>query len=49
LGLVNSLDYNTAKNNLVKAESDLLQAKYEFIFTLTILDFYMGNPIQIKN
>lgn len=48
LGLVNSLDYNTAKNNLVKAESNLLQAKYEFIFTITILDFYMGNPIQLK-
>lgn len=47
LGLVNSLDYNTAKNNLAKADSDLLQAKYEFIFTKTVLDFYLGNPINL--
>jgi outer membrane protein len=48
LGLVNSLDYSVAKNNLVEAESNLLQAKYELIFTLTVIDFYMGKPIQLN-
>ena len=32
VGMVNSVDYSDAKNKLAKAESDLLQAKYEYIF-----------------
>lgn len=47
LGLINSLDYNTAKNKLVKAQSDLLQARFEYIFKTKILDFYKGNPIKL--
>jgi outer membrane protein len=47
VGAANSLDYNTAKNNLSKSESDLLQAKYEFIFKTKILDFYKGIPIKL--
>jgi hypothetical protein len=26
----------------------LLSAKYEYLFTMTILDFYMGKPISIE-
>lgn len=47
LGLINSLDYNTAKNKLTKAKSDLLQARYEYIFKSKILDFYKGIPITL--
>jgi outer membrane protein len=47
VGIVNSVDYNIAKNNYSKAASDLLQAKYEFIFKTKILDFYMGRPIKL--
>lgn len=47
VGLVNSVDFNLAKNQLIKAKSDLLQAKYEYIFKTKILDFYMGNPILL--
>ena len=47
VGLTNSVDYNIAKNNLTRARSDLLQAKYEFIFKSMILDFYQGNPISL--
>ncbi len=47
VGMVNAVDYNTVKNNLAKAESDLLQAKYEFIFRSKILDFYRGMPINL--
>ena len=43
-----SFDYNTSKKDLTKSESDLLQAKYDFIFKTTILDFYVGNPIRIE-
>ena len=47
VGLTNSVDYNIAKNNLTRARSDLLQAKYEFIFKSMILDFYQGSPISL--
>jgi outer membrane protein len=48
VGMVNTLEYNQAKNKLIKAESDLLQAKYEYIFKTNILDFYRGNPLTLK-
>lgn len=47
VGMVNAVEYNTAKTNLSKAESDMLQAKYEFIFRTKILDFYQGKPITL--
>lgn len=48
VGAINSVDYNSAKNDLDKAESDLLRAKFEFIFKTTVLDFYMGKPLSLK-
>ncbi|MDP4280701.1 MAG: TolC family protein [Bacteroidota bacterium] len=48
VGMMTAFDYNNAKKDLTKAESDLLQAKYDYIFKVTILDFYMGKPISIK-
>jgi len=48
VGSMNSVDYNNSKKDLEKAESDLLRAKYEFIFKSTVLDFYMGNPLTLK-
>ncbi len=48
VGLVNSVDFNIQKNKLIKAESDLLQAKYDYIFKLKILDFYMGKPLTLN-
>ncbi|MDX9882765.1 MAG: TolC family protein [Prolixibacteraceae bacterium] len=47
VGMVNSVEYNQSKNNLTKAKSDLLQAKYEYIFRTKILDFYAGKPIEL--
>ena len=38
--------YNEAKQNLMKAQSDELQAKYEYLFRTKILDFYKGEPIE---
>jgi len=46
VGMVNSLEYNDAKNRLTAAESELLQSKYEFIFRVKILDFYMGESLS---
>jgi outer membrane protein len=47
VGLVNSVDYNISQNNLISAESSMLQAKYEYIFKLKILDLYMDKPIVL--
>ncbi|NVO18589.1 MAG: TolC family protein [Bacteroidetes bacterium] len=48
VGLSNSVDYNNAKKEFEKAESGLLQSRYEFIFKTTVLDFYMGKPISLQ-
>lgn len=47
VGMVNSLEYNQSKNNLTAAQSELIQAKYEYIFRAKILDFYNGLPIKL--
>jgi|WetSurSiteA1Bulk_404760.scaffolds.fasta_scaffold08874_2 outer membrane protein len=47
VGLVNSVDYNVAQNNLINAQSNMLQAKYEYIFKLKIIDLYMDKPITL--
>jgi outer membrane protein len=47
VGTVSSVDYNIAKNNLTKAQSDLAQAKYLYIFYTKILDFWAGVPISL--
>ncbi len=45
VGLLNSVDYNLSKNNLSKAQAELLQAKYELIFRAKVLDFYQGKSL----
>jgi outer membrane protein len=45
LGALNFTDYQVAENNLFQAQSDLLRAKYDFIFRKKILDFYQGLPL----
>jgi outer membrane protein len=44
-GVISAFDFNTAKNRLFAAESNLLQAKYDYIFKLKVLDFYQGKPL----
>lgn len=44
-GLMNTVDYATSRNNLMLSESNLLQAKYDYIFKSKLLDFYRGKPL----
>lgn len=46
LGAVNSTEFTLAQNNLSAAESDMIRAKYDYIFKLKILDFYQGKPLE---
>jgi outer membrane protein len=45
LGLVNGFEYTSVVNTLVSAKSNLLQAQYDYLFKLKILDFYQGKPL----
>jgi outer membrane protein len=44
-GLTSSLEYLTATNNLTRGKVELLQAKFDLIFKIKVLDFYAGNPL----
>ena len=41
-GKANQTEYNQSRDNWLRAESDRIQAKYEYIFRAKILDFYRG-------
>ncbi len=47
VGMMNATDYNIAKANLFKAVSAYLQAKYQYIFEIKILDFYKRREIEL--
>ena len=48
VGMVTPVDYNAAKTQLLKSQSDMAQAKYEFIFKTKVLDFYKGIPLKLN-
>ena len=48
VGMVTPVDYNAAKTQLLNAQSDMAQAKYEFIFKTKVLDFYKGLPLNLN-
>jgi outer membrane protein len=45
LGLLSSIEFTNVRNLRSRAESDFLQAKYDLIFRLKIIDFYLGKPL----
>ena len=46
LGLKNIVELMTGKDNLLTAQQNLLQAKYQTIYNKQMLDFYQGNDIK---
>jgi outer membrane protein len=48
VGMVTPVEYNTAKAQLLNAESELAQSKYEYIFKIKVLDFYKGLPLELN-
>ncbi len=46
-GVISSFDFSSAKNRLFAAESNLLQAKYDYVFKLKVLDYYQGKPLSL--
>ncbi len=47
VGMLTSVDYNASKTQLLNAQSDMSQAKYEYIFKTKVLDFYKGIPLSL--
>ncbi|HNX86290.1 MAG TPA: TolC family protein [Bacteroidales bacterium] len=48
VGVMNATDFLIQKNNFFQSQSNLIQAKYDYIFKSKILDFYQGKDIQIN-
>lgn len=44
-GASTSVDYLIAKNNLDRAKSNLIIAKYDFVLRSKVLDYYQGKPL----
>ena len=46
-GKANITEFNEAKNTLMRAESDLVQARYEHLFQTRLLDFYRRGELAV--
>lgn len=46
VGVMNSFEYSQIKNRLLKAQSDYLRAKYDYIFKVKLLEYYYGIPVS---
>jgi len=49
VGVMNSFEFSQTKNRLVKAHSDFLKSKYDFIFKVKLLEYYYGIPVENLN
>jgi outer membrane protein len=49
VGLVTAVEYNQAKTQLLAAQSEMAQAKYEYVFKTKVLDFYKGIPLTLEH
>lgn len=47
VGALNQVDFESAKNNLASAQSQYAQAKYDYIFKIKVLEFYLSNQVKL--
>ncbi len=47
IGMLNSIDFLTNKTKYIQARNSLINAKYNYIFKMKILDFYTGKPLTL--
>ena len=45
-GKANITEFNEAKNNYLRAESDCVQARYEMLYQQALIQFYRGRPLD---
>lgn len=47
IGLLNTLDLLTTQNNLFSAKLQSLQAQYDYVFKMKVLEFYKGQGLKL--
>lgn len=47
LGLMNAIELLTTQNTALKAKSEALSAKYDMVFKLKVIDYYLGKEIKL--
>ncbi len=45
-GALGSFEYGIAKTNLDRSRASLIQAKYDYVFRIKILDYYQNKPLS---
>ena len=46
MGKAGVTDYNDARNNWLRAESEHIQARFQCLYQTKLLDFYRGQDLQ---
>ncbi len=49
VGIMNAFEFSQAQILFVNAQSEVLRAKYDYIFKIKIVEFYFGIPITTNN
>jgi outer membrane protein len=47
IGMINTYEYTSILNSYYTASTSVLSSKYDLIFKLKVLDYYMGNPLKL--
>ena len=47
-GMLGTYEFQQAKNSLAVSESEMIKAKYTYVFRLKVLDFYQGKPLKLE-
>lgn len=47
VGALNQFDFENDKNSLARAMSEMLRAKYDYIFKIKVLEFYLTNQVKL--
>jgi outer membrane protein len=47
VGALNQFDYENSKNSLAAAVSEMARAKYDYIFKVKVLEFYLTNQVKL--
>ena len=47
VGMTNTVDYLVTQNNQYRADASLSSAKYDLIFRLKVIDYYMGKALKL--
>ena len=45
-GRISITELNTSKNTLLQSEAEMIKAKYDYILRTSLVNFYLGHPLQ---